>query len=122
MQKYSPTIHWYGSSPAAAVKEDSERGEYYFASDVDARIADLERIVGCGPHRSDDQRDMASVIAHLRFGDSDGQDHDDAADELERLRLEVAETAERLREALPYVTEQALRERISQSLMVSATK
>ena len=35
--------------------------------------------------RSDDKRDLASVIAHLRFGDSDGQDHDDAADEIERL-------------------------------------
>lgn len=44
--------------------------------------------------RYDDKRDLASVIAHLRYGDSDGQDHDDAADEIERLQV-----AERLTRA-----------------------
>ena len=36
--------------------------------------------------RYDDKRDLDSVIAHLRFGDSDGQDHDDAADALEKWK------------------------------------
>lgn len=44
--------------------------------------------------RYDDKRDLASVITHLRYGDSDGQDHDDAADEIERLQV-----AERLTRA-----------------------
>lgn len=34
-------------------------------------------------------RDIASVIARLRFGDSDGDDHDIAANEIERLEREV---------------------------------
>jgi hypothetical protein len=43
---------------------------------------------GCGS-RYDDKRDIASVIAHLRFGDPDGDDHEIAADELERLMREI---------------------------------
>lgn len=49
--------------------------------------------------RYDDKRDMASVIAHLRYGDSDGQDHDDAADELERLQRELSEALQNLHAA-----------------------
>jgi hypothetical protein len=36
-------------------------------------------------------RSIDAVIARLRFGDSDGDDHDIAADEIERLRRELTE-------------------------------
>jgi hypothetical protein len=52
--------------------------------------AELTAIRG---ERYDDKRDEASLIAHLRCGDSDGDDHDQAAALIESLRAEV----ERLR-------------------------
>lgn len=35
-------------------------------------------------------RSIEAVVARLRFGDSDGDDHDIAANEIERLRAESA--------------------------------
>jgi hypothetical protein len=44
MQKYAPMtiIHREGETEAA-MREDAERGEFYYAADVDARIAELEK-------------------------------------------------------------------------------
>ena len=44
MQKYAPmTIVHRDGGTEASMREDSERGEFYYVSDVDARIAELER-------------------------------------------------------------------------------
>lgn len=56
-----------------------------------------ERLRRAGGERYDDKRDLPSIIAHLRHGDADGQDHDDAADALERLERDNARLEELLR-------------------------
>lgn len=60
-------------------------------------IEEIERLRRAGGERYDDKRDLPSIIAHLRHGDADGQDHDDAADALERLERENARLEELLR-------------------------
>ncbi len=47
--------------------------------------AENERLKRSFGERYDDKRDMPSIIEHLRYGDSDGDDHDAAAAEIERL-------------------------------------
>jgi hypothetical protein len=44
MQKYAPMtiVHREGETEAA-MREDSERGEFYYVAEVDARIAELEK-------------------------------------------------------------------------------
>lgn len=48
MKKYRPDIHWYPSYPSGikvpkpAMAEDSERGEWYHAEDVDAKLKEYD--------------------------------------------------------------------------------